>query len=148
MYGRPVTFIQGIYGNSWGNLKQITIPNTVQSIGSNAFSDSFLETVIFEEASRLTTIGLSAFEGCLNLSTIIIPDSVTSIGQWAFLFSSVITIVIPVNVTTIEVDAFNTNTIIFSNALSMPQGWDNSVLENVVYWQGEWELISGVPTPK
>jgi hypothetical protein len=32
----------------------------------------------------VTTIGQWAFYNCTSLTTIVIPDSVTTIGQWAF----------------------------------------------------------------
>jgi len=57
--------------------------------------------------SCVTTIGDQAFNGCSNLTSVSIPDSVTTIGIWAFVFCSNLTSVsIPDSVTTIGEGAF------------------------------------------
>jgi hypothetical protein len=60
-----------------------TIPNTVSSIGSWAFSYCTSLTCVTIPDS-VTSIGSSAFCSCISLSNITIPDSVTSIGSSAF----------------------------------------------------------------
>jgi hypothetical protein len=54
----------------------------------------------------VTSIGASAFQGCTILSSINIPDSVTSIGASAFADSGLRSIIIPGNVTRIENNTF------------------------------------------
>ena len=67
------------------NLTSITIPNSVTSIGTNAFRESSLTTVnISQTESSLTTIGRDAFWRAISLTSITIPNSVTSIGESAF----------------------------------------------------------------
>ena len=62
----------------------ITIPNTVTSIGSQAFQEcSNLTSVIIPDG--VTNIGEYAFTQCRNLQSITIPNSVTSIGDNAFM---------------------------------------------------------------
>jgi hypothetical protein len=56
---------------------------TVTSIGCNAFQDClFIESVVIPDT--VTRIECEAFDGCENLRTIIIPDSVRSIDSHAF----------------------------------------------------------------
>jgi len=43
-----------------------------------------LTTVTFAPGSQLTSIGNEAFDSCINLASIEIPASVTSIGSYAF----------------------------------------------------------------
>lgn len=78
-------------------LKEVTIPGNVKNIGNDAFSNCYfeekdeddnilsesgLEKVIIEDG--VETIGDYAFYMCEKLSTIVLPDSVTGIGYWAF----------------------------------------------------------------
>ena len=57
---------------------------------------------------RVTSIGDSAFFTCWSLSSITIPNSVTSIGSYAFYRTSLSSITIPNSVTSIEDYAFFT----------------------------------------
>ena len=68
------------------------------------FSD--LTTITIPDS--VTSIGYSAFSGCTNLTTITIPDSVTSIGNFAFIeCTNLTTITIPDSVTSIGDGAFS-----------------------------------------
>lgn len=59
------------------------------------------------EGLPVTSIGISAFEGCSGLTTVTIPDSVTSIGDSAFSgCSGLTTVTIPGSVTSIGDCAF------------------------------------------
>lgn len=68
----------------------VTIPETVESIGTNAFAagntqSTRLQTVIFEGDSRLMEIGDFAFQNQAGLeSEITIPEGVVQIGEQAF----------------------------------------------------------------
>ena len=86
------------------SLTNITIPNSVISIGNSAFSGCNKIVKVVEGVSyvgnwaiacessvtkvelKTTTKGIadSAFSGCTSLTSITIPDSVTSIGRYAF----------------------------------------------------------------
>ena len=62
---------------------EVTIPNTVKSIGQNAFRGfSGLTSVTIPNS--VTSIGNYAFYGCAGLTSVTIPNSVTSIGKNAF----------------------------------------------------------------
>jgi hypothetical protein len=58
----------------------------------------------------LTSIGSDAFANCWSLTSVTIPNSVTSIGSGAFLFSGLTSITIPNSVTSIGSDAFEETT--------------------------------------
>ena len=83
-----------------------TIPNSVTTIGENAFSGCKSLTNI-NIPNSVTTIGKGAFIHCDSLTSINIPNSVTTIGDSAFwLCESLTNINIPNSVTTIGVYAF------------------------------------------
>ena len=64
-------------------LTSVTIPNSVTSIGEDAFSYCRGLTSVTIPNS-VTSIGIGAFEYCSGLTSVTIPNSVTSIGSWAF----------------------------------------------------------------
>ena len=160
---------RAFYGCS--GLISIMIPNTVTSIGYSAFegcskliqeengvqyvdqwaigcSKNAINVTLrahtvgivgsaFSECSRLTSItipqgvtsiGNSAFWGCDRLTSVTLPSSVTSIGSSAFEYCSRLTsITIPQGVTSIGWGAFESCrglTDIYCEAESKPSGWN------------------------
>ena len=80
----------------------IVIGKNVTTIGVNAFKDvANLTTVQFESGRTASlTIGDGAFEGCTNLSTIELPETLTAIGANAFRnCSSIQSLVLPSTLT-------------------------------------------------
>ena len=59
-----------------------SIPSTVRNIGEDAFSYSNLTSITIPD--RVTSIGSWAFTYCDSLTSITIPSSVTNIGDFAF----------------------------------------------------------------
>ena len=90
-----------------GNLKSIVIPDSVTDLGYGAFhSCGKLESVTIR--GRVDVIDDRTFESCISLKSIIIPDGVTRIGAWAFYYcESLVSVTIPNSVTKIGVEAFN-----------------------------------------
>ena len=80
----------------------------VTAIGERALfrCGANLTSVVIPDS--VTTIGEGAFTSCISLTSVVIGDSVTSIGNYAFYYcKSLISVVIPDNVTTIGECAFN-----------------------------------------
>ena len=125
--GNSVTSIgrYAFYGCS--GLTSVTIPNSVTSIGYYAFSgctslpiennlryaDTYLVGAVDKKQSIFTIkegtrlIGEGAFSGCSGLTSVTIPNSVTSIGERAFYYCSGLTsVTIPNSVTSIGIYAF------------------------------------------
>ena len=89
-------------------LTSIDIPNSVTSIYSYAFVDCSNLTSV-DIPNSVTSIGQGAFRRCLNLTSIEIPNSVTYIGGGAFSDCSELTEVYcyAVNVPNTDVTAFD-----------------------------------------
>jgi len=82
----PANAFYSAPSTSCANLTKITIPNTVTSIGNNAFQGcNNLTSVTIPNDITSLTIGNDAFRNCSKLSgTLTIPNGVTSIGNYAF----------------------------------------------------------------
>ena len=65
------------------SLTRVIMPNSITSIGSDAFYGcSSLTNITIP--GRVTEIGSYAFSGCSSITSITIPSSVTEIGSYAF----------------------------------------------------------------
>ena len=92
---------------SCSSLSAVAIPNSVSSIGNNAFQNcSSLTSITIPNG--VTSIGESAFSGCNKLTSINIPNDITSIENRTFYgCSSLTSIIIPNGVTSIGESAFS-----------------------------------------
>ena len=119
------------------NLQSITLSDTITSIGSNAFADCNINEVyapsscagtVAKQTGATTvvvtsgnSIGNSAFSGCTNLTSITLPNELTTIGGSAFYgCTGLENITIPNGVTTIDSSAFYGCTNLAD--ISMPNG--------------------------
>ena len=138
--GNSVTTIGDYAFDSCTGLTSVTIPNSVTTIGERAFSGcSGLKSIIVESGNTIydsrnscnaiiatstntlitgckntiipntvTTIGDYAFHGFKGLTSVVIPNSVTKIGEYAFYgCEGLASVSIPNSVTTIGERAFN-----------------------------------------
>ncbi len=90
----------------------IEIPSTINgesvtSIGSWAFTAIPINSLIIPNS--VTSIGRSSFMDCTELTSVNIPNSVTSLGDWAFAYSGISDLVLSENLTSIGVAAFGRN---------------------------------------
>ncbi|MBF1571190.1 MAG: leucine-rich repeat domain-containing protein, partial [Prevotella sp.] len=102
-----VTTIGGEAFSGCKALTSVTISNSVKTIGVLAFYNCSALTSV-NIPNSITEIGGSAFEDCSSLTSVNIPNSVTTIENWAFRGCSALTSVnIPNSVTTIGWYAFS-----------------------------------------
>lgn len=107
--GYKVTAIAEKAFNNRDSFNSVTIPDSVITIGNEAFKASALTSIKFGKG--LKTIAANAFAFCTGLTSLSIPDNVTTIGEYAFYnCTSLAKVTIGKGVTTIPNNAFNTCT--------------------------------------
>ena len=106
------------------SLPSITIPDSVTEIGEFAFYDCYhLET--FTIPNRITELSAGTFSHCLRLKEIILPDTLTEIGAGAFKDCRVLkSITLPSNISKIEESTFEdckalTDITLYNNVISI-----------------------------
>ncbi len=118
----PFSFYNGFITKA-SIIKSILLPNSITSIGADAFSNCFGLTYI-EIPNSVTIIGDGSFDGCTCLSKISMPNSVKTIGRFAFYKCGLEDLTLPDSVSEIGEYAFAACTLI-SNDLVIPTTLSN-----------------------
>ena len=172
----PITDIpQACFVGSWENNRTVTtltLPEAVQTFGSQSFQkagiqtlaipntttviDQYafygqryttfagtdpaldwtdairrgLDTLTFDATSVVTTIGNYAFE-YNNISSLVIPPSVTIIGIDAFRYNNLTSIVLPATVTTVGGDSFSNNPNLTSVTINSTSSSTSNAFDNI-----------------
>ncbi|TVP95938.1 MAG: hypothetical protein EA374_02890 [Acholeplasmatales bacterium] len=130
--GKTVTCIASDAFLSDATLQSVTVPNTVTTLGKDAFRDSAIVTVLFAADSQLThiedgafrnaralstvafdpsspleTLGADVFRLTTSLKTIDLPNAITTMGSHVFSHSGIETITLPEALSKIPDYAFN-----------------------------------------
>lgn len=85
------------FENCWslGAVTGVNIPASVETINANAFKNcTYLKSISLQQG--LLTLGASVFYGCESLTTVVIPNSVTLIGNNLFESSGVTNVTMPI----------------------------------------------------
>lgn len=125
-----VTSIGSYAFNFCENLTNVTIPDSVKTIGEDAFYRTGLVSVTIPNG--VTSIEVSAFSYCESLTSVTIPDSVTSISNNAFYSCTNLTqISLPDSITSIGGAAFS-DTGYYNDS----SNWEDGVLyiDNHLIW--------------
>ncbi len=115
--GKPVTaigerafyrnfFTSVVDGEELPKITSITLPDTITTIGKEAFANN-TELTTLNIPDSVTSIGVGAFYDCRSLTSINIPNGITTIKEGTFYGCSGLTeITLPDTVTVIEPNAF------------------------------------------
>lgn len=74
-----------VFGSKADTLTSITLPATIEEIGMKAFEGcANLSSIDLSPCTKLTQLGTDAFYKCTNLASVTLPENLTSIGNNAF----------------------------------------------------------------
>lgn len=85
----------------------IEISSSITSIAYGAFERCMITSVVIPDG--ITSIGDHAFNENFNIVAVTIPNSVQAIGKWAFRMNQILSVNIPHGLTTISENAFSVN---------------------------------------
>ena len=99
-----------IYYNYINNGKELEVTYYGDSYYTNNYTGNVVipeEVTYMSKTYKVTSIGGYAFRDCMDLVSITIPSSVTSIGEWAFCNTGLTSVTIPNSITVLEKSIFN-----------------------------------------
>ena len=96
------------YGELYYNIKGDGIVEVAVNYSQRYEGDITIPSNVFYEGKEyiVTSIGASAFEDCLGLTSITMPQTITTIGSHAFCGAGLISIEVPNSVTSVGSEAF------------------------------------------
>ena len=119
------------------NLAEIEIPKKITSISAECFGDcKELKNITIPDG--LTSIGESAFYNCISLTIIEIPDTVTLIDSYAFYNCTSLKLIIPESITEIGKFAFWDIPIIYYNGNATYSSWTENKYQSNNYNDVNW----------
>lgn len=110
IYGKEYT-VTTITSSSVAQIKSITLPETIQTIGSSAFSGLTISDGNLTIPNSVTSISAYAFSNLKGIDHISIPDSVTSMGNYSFYKAGIKSIKIGRSLTNIPENSFYGSTL-------------------------------------
>ena len=126
----PLYYAHHLYLNG-EEVKDLIIPNSVESIGDYAFCgcDGLTSVTI---PNSVTSIGGDAFSGCDGLTSVTIGNGVTSIGRHAFAFCTGLNSIVVDNGNPIYDSRNNCNAIIETATNTLHFGCKTTIIPNSV----------------
>ena len=144
------------------NIKSISLPSTLKSIGDSCFAlcDSF-ETITLSPSMHMVT--MRSFMSCKGLKEVIIPEGIKVIEMHAFTkCENILTIMLPSTITRIDSSAFYNNKSLeavyyngsaddFEN-IKIEKYNNDYFLDNIYYYSEDyiegnyWQYVDGNPS--
>ncbi|MGM9859697.1 MAG: leucine-rich repeat domain-containing protein [Muribaculaceae bacterium] len=85
----------------------VCLPSSITEIRPLTFKGSkSLQTITFGGENKVKKVGEGAFDGCTSLTTFLLPEGTTSIGDRTYAGTAIASVDIPLEITTIGEEAF------------------------------------------
>lgn len=116
----------------------ITLPSTLRAIGDSAFAETSLTALTLPEG--LETIGADAFHNIPATSEILLPESLVTVGSWAFGCDG-------------NMPEAARNRLVYTYVENKPKGFATQIADNFSYGGkpgavGDYEFVVGKTTAK
>ncbi|MDE6682018.1 MAG: leucine-rich repeat domain-containing protein, partial [Muribaculaceae bacterium] len=96
----------------------VTLPASIVKVGANAFTDSSLSEIKGAEGVELsktiTSLGAYAFSGCEDLTTLFLPESLTSVPEGLYKGCGLSSVEIPETIVSLGASSFENNASLIS----------------------------------